>query len=245
MIRTALALAKKGLAVFPCRARDKRPATERGLLDASKDAEIIEQWWQQNPHYNIAVATGAPSNIFAIDIDGFDGEASLRALEAKHGELPATVESITGGGGRHILFQMPDGVSIRNSAGKLAPNVDVRASGGYIVMPPSIHPDGGVYCWSVDSASAFAQAPDWLIAKITEHTNGNGKPTPPSEWRALVMDGVSEGARDCSAARLAGYLLRIRFSAEKDGDCLGVVTLSRYPCEALAGSACKSVTSVA
>jgi hypothetical protein len=86
----------------------------------------------------------------------------------------------------------------------------VRADGGYALVPPSKHPSGRDYYWSVDTAKTFATAPDWLLARISD-TGGNGTivATPPSEWRELVK-GVAEGARDCSAASLAGHLLRRR-----------------------------------
>ena len=84
-----------------------------------------------------------------------------------------------------------------------------RADGGFVVAPPSIHPSGRRYAWSVDCASAIAAAPDWLVAKLGSRSNGNGtRPVPPAEWRALAANGVAEGARDTSVTRLAGYLLR-------------------------------------
>jgi hypothetical protein len=98
---------------------------------------------------------------------------------------------------------------IRNSASKLGPGLDIRATGGYVLAPPSVHPTGRRYEWSVDCASAIAQAPAWLVQIIATPTNGtNGKgSTPPSEWRTLIQ-GVSEGARDCSLTKLTGHLLR-------------------------------------
>ena len=118
MIRTALALAARGFHVFPCRPRDKRPATANGLKDATTDPDIIQAWWQQQPDFNIAIATGAASGIFVVDIDGLDAEAALRRLEVEHGALPATVEAITARG-RHVYFKWPQ-EPVRNSAGKIA-----------------------------------------------------------------------------------------------------------------------------
>jgi hypothetical protein len=209
MLRTALALAARGLHVFPCLPRAKLPATPRGCLDASKDPNMLQHWWGLNPHYNLAIATGTASGIFVLDIDGADAEAELRKLEAEHGPLPSTAESITPRPGRHVYFKMPD-APVRNSAGKVAPGIDVRGDGGYVLSPPSIGPAGRPYCWSVDCAGAIAQAPDWLLEKIAERTNGNGKATPPAEWRELVANGVDEGARDCTVAKLCGHLLRHR-----------------------------------
>jgi hypothetical protein len=204
MIRTALTLAEKGLAVFPCRPGDKRPATERGCLDASTDPSIVERWWRSNPDYNIAIATGAVSGVFVSDIDSVDAEAELRKLEAAHGALPPTVEAITARG-RHIYFRMPPKIDVRNSTSKIAPGIDIRGTGGYVLAPPSIHPSGRRYCWSIDTASTFADTPDWWLNKIVGTSNGG---TSPTEWRELVIKGVSEGARDCSVTKLAGHLLR-------------------------------------
>jgi hypothetical protein len=200
-----LALAARGLKVFPCRPRDKLPATEHGCKDATTDPDMIRRWWRAEPQCNVAIATGALSGIFVVDVDGLDAEFELRRLEAEHGALPPTVEVITGNG-RHAYFKMP-ATPLRNSASKIAPHVDVRGDGGYVIAPPSIHPSGRAYAWSVDCASAIAAAPDWLLARIAEPER-NGAPTPPSEWRALVAAGVDEGARNCTIAKLSGHLLR-------------------------------------
>jgi hypothetical protein len=206
LLRTALALAKKGFAVFPCQPRAKEPATPRGFLDASKDPHMLRHWWGLNPSYNVAIATGDTSGIFVVDIDGMDAELELRKLEAEHGQMPVTVEALTARG-RHLYFKMPD-VPVRNSAGKIAAGVDTRGVGGYVLAPPSIHPSGRAYAWSVDSASSIADAPDWLLARIAKGSNGNGEATPPEVWRELVAGGVDEGQRDCTVAKLAGHLLR-------------------------------------
>lgn len=206
MIRTALQLAERGLHVFPCKPRDKLPATEHGCKNATTDPDRIRQWWRLEPEYNIGIATGTASGIFVVDVDGLDAEFELRRLEAEHGDLPASVEVTTPRPGRHVYFKMP-ATPLRNSAGKIAPGIDTRADGGYVIAPPSIHPCGKRYAWSVDTASTVASAPDWLLAKIAERAHGSA-PTPPSEWRGLMADGVSEGQRDNAATRLCGYFLR-------------------------------------
>ena len=204
MIRAAVTLACKGIAVFPCRPRDKRPATANGLKDATTDLKTIRHWWRHEPQFNIAIATGAVSKVFAVDIDGLDAEIELRKLEAQHSALPPTVEAITARG-RHLYFQMPE-TPIANSAGKIAPGIDVRGNGGYVLAPPSIHPSGKLYSWSVDSSNTFSAAPQWLLDKLT----ASAITAPATEWRDLVSKGADEGSRDCSLARLAGHLLRRR-----------------------------------
>ena len=95
MLGHALAFARRGLHVFPCRPRAKEPACAAGCKDATTDPGTIERWWREEPDYNIAIATGAASGVFVVDIDGVDAENQLKKLEARHGALPATVEAIT------------------------------------------------------------------------------------------------------------------------------------------------------
>ena len=106
MIKAALALAGRGLHVFPCLPRRKEPATPHGCKDATVDPDVIRRWWGTQPAYNVAVATGIISKMFAVDIDGFDAECELRKLESECGELPPTVESITARG-RHLCSSTP------------------------------------------------------------------------------------------------------------------------------------------
>src|SRR5262245_53991926 len=140
MLRHALILQSRGAAIFPCRQRSKLPATAHGCLDATTDRAQIEEWWGANPDCHSAIATGRPSGVFVIDVDGDDGEAALRKLEAEHGMLPPTVEVITARG-RHLYFKMP-AHPVPCSIGKIAPSIDVRGDGGYVLAPPSVHPDG-------------------------------------------------------------------------------------------------------
>jgi hypothetical protein len=203
MLQTALALAARGLHVFPCCVADKIPATPHGCLDATVDQDTIRQWWRHQPKYNVAVATGEKSGIFVLDVDGENGEAALRNLETRYGALPSTVETITGGGGRHIWFRYP-GHPVKNSAGTLGRGLDIRGDRGSIISPPSVHASGRAYQWSVDSGNSFAAAPQWLSNKIVIRDAY----TPTTVWRDLVASGADEGCRDVTVTKLAGYVIR-------------------------------------
>jgi hypothetical protein len=189
--------------VFPCAPWSKKPATTRGVRDATVDRDIIERWWRREPNFNIAVACGTASGIFAVDVDDFTGEAALEKLEFEHGPLPPSVEVITPRPGRHIYFRMP-ATPVRNSTSKIGPHLDIRASGGYTILPPSRHPTGKLYAWSVDSAAAFAEAPQWLLHLIAA-------PAPTRsirDWRQLVVTDLPEGARNSTITQLCGHILR-------------------------------------
>jgi Bifunctional DNA primase/polymerase, N-terminal/Primase C terminal 1 (PriCT-1) len=200
----ALELAEKGLAVFPCQPRAKAPACDAGLHAATTDPERINRWWQAFPDLNIGIATGAASRVFVLDIDGDDGEASLRKLEGEHSALPPTVEVITGKG-RHCYFQFGKH-KIGNSAGQLGAGLDIRGDGGYVIAPPSVHPSGRSYAWSVDGASDFAAAPDWLIAKIEAPKNGKvGKAL--EHWHSVLTEPIRNGERNTTLTSIAGKLV--------------------------------------
>lgn len=141
----ALYYAELGLAVFPLAYRNKVPAIEGGCKAATTEKSKIERWWNQNPRYNIGIATGNKSNgLVVIDLDvdknkGIDGYEVLRDWQNKHGELPETWQSITGRGGYHYFYK--DTITHSNKVG-LYEGVDIRGEGGYIVAPPSVHPNG-------------------------------------------------------------------------------------------------------
>lgn len=204
----AIDYARRGRAVFPLRPRKKTPLTPHGFKDATTNIAQVTKWWNQHPTANIGVATGAPSGFWSLDIDGLDGEASLRILEAEHGPLPPSVELITGKG-RQIYFRYTGSVGC--SVRRLGGGLDTRGDGGFSILPPSIHPTGKSYQWSVDGHPdhvGLATAPEWLVQLLAEPEHKGA--TPPAEWRDLIANDMTEGGRNDSITRLIGYLLARR-----------------------------------
>jgi len=221
----ALQLAQKGLAVFPCQPRGKEPACDTGLHAATTDAERIDRWWRTIPDLNIGVATGAVSGIFVLDIDGEDGEGSLFKLEQQHSVLPPTMEAITGKG-RHCYYRMRG--SIRNSTRQIGIGLDIRGDGGYVIAPPSIHPSGRPYAWSVDTTRDFVDAPDWLHTLIAAGTNGNGKTGKPLEhWHAVLTQPIHNGERNATLTSICGKLLHAGLDVILTYDLLMCVNVAR------------------
>jgi len=163
---------KYGWAVFPLKPREKTPQTSNGFKDATKDLTQILQWWQRWPDANIGIATGAISGFWVLDIDkDHGGFETLDQLIKDYSGLPRTVESLTGSGGNHMLFAMPDFDIRNNASSKLGTGLDIRGNGGYIVAPPSIHPCGEPYMWEPASRPGtleFAPAPGWLLDKLKQ-----------------------------------------------------------------------------
>lgn len=196
----------RGWSVLPLRPRDKRPlAAWQNLQNERPSEDDIAEWFQRWPDANIGIVTGEISNLIVLDVDPkHGGDVALERLERRHRPLSATVEAITGGGGRHFYFTHP-GVLTRNRVG-LAQGIDLRGDGGYIVAPPSIHPSGRLYEWVPGHRPdeiALAPPPRWLIMPIQGARVGRSL----GEWRRLVQEGVAEGQRNSTIASLTGHLL--------------------------------------
>jgi KaiC/GvpD/RAD55 family RecA-like ATPase len=214
----ALYYASLGWAVFPLVPREKIPLLSKakggnGLKDASADVDTVTAWWTRYPDANIGLTTGASSGLVVVDVDGADGEAAL----AVYGELPLTVESTTGKG-RHLLFR--GSPEIRNSAGKLGPQLDVRAEGGYIVAPPSIHPNGGTYRWASGRHPGKltpADLPESIAKRITGVV-GSIQPVvgaAPQSAVDVVFSGVGSGGRNQALTAYAGRLFAKQHGADE------------------------------
>ncbi len=159
-----------GWAVFPLRPRDKTPLIPRaeggrGYLDATDDPAIIEGWWHKAPKANVGVACGA-SGLTIVDVDPRNGGDTNWAELTLDSELPATVECLTGGAGRHIYFAGPGRTCV------LRDGVEIASHGHYVVAPPSVHPTGREYCWEASSRPDevdLAPLPGWLSIMIGQH----------------------------------------------------------------------------
>ena len=114
---------------LPLQAARQTSGNHRRAQSATVDADTIRQWWQQEPQYNVAIATGAASNIFVVDIDGLDAEAELARLEAQAARCREPSKRSPRAAG--ISVQMPD-IPVRNTTGKIAAGIDMRGDGGYV-----------------------------------------------------------------------------------------------------------------
>jgi hypothetical protein len=146
------------LPVFPCNA-DKSPTTPNGFKNATADPDGIRQLWRDHPGPLIGVPTGEISGLFVLDIDSARHEEANDWLERHSPYLPETRRHQTKSGGLHFLFKHPGG--LRNSQSKLAPGVDTRGEGGYIIWWP--------LCLGLCAGHNFrpiAPLPDWLLAAL-------------------------------------------------------------------------------
>jgi len=191
----------RGWKIFPCRPKDKTPLV-KWQDEATNDMRKIEAWWSQYPDANVGLATGKRSGLFALDIDaGHGGVETLNHLIQKYGQLPNTPMSNTGGGGYHYLFSYT--TEVRNTASKIGAGIDTRGDGGYIVVPPSLHPSGKNYEWDkshAPSVTELSPAPQWLLQLL----NSESQTPQPLPGQGIYHSGM----RNSTLMSLAGSMRR-------------------------------------
>lgn len=175
----ALAYAARGWRVVPIAPGTKHPKLPAWQEAATTDSAMICEWWSGlYRDQGVGIATGRRSGIWVLDADDLD---VLHELEHTHGALPDTLTSLTGSGGQHLVFAYPtDGRRITNH-NRLPAGLDVRGTGGQIVAPPTVHPNGTHYSWDAATEHlAPAEAPDWLLELVT-HVEPVSTPPAPRE----------------------------------------------------------------
>jgi hypothetical protein len=184
--------------------------------------EEIDEQFLSHPDARVGVVCGEASNLFVIDLDGTEGIANFKAM-CPGGRPPMTVMSRTGGGGVHLFFFLPTseamGFEISNSVGKLGKGIDVRASRGFVVTPPSTHSSGKDYSWIVkpwwvagrmmdggtgkrDVGGEILAPPEWLVDRLRESCKVNDEPR---EWMG-EGEAIPDGQRNNTLAAFAGAM---------------------------------------
>lgn len=214
----ALTYIALGWPVIPLKPGQKVPLIPKseggnGVHDASLDRAQVEAWWTRWPDANIGVAAGPAFWVLDVDFAGWDAEQadgadSIAALVERFGELPATVQQITGSGGWQ-RFYLPD-EKAKNGVRRL-PGIDTRAAGGYAVLPPSVHPCGATYRWARGRGPdemKLAAAPPWLLAMLfAELPQEAPPPIEPIRWTQESRgraDAYGRAALEGACGRIVG-----------------------------------------
>ena len=141
----------------------------------SAPRETLQQALEWASKGNVGLRCGRISKVVVIDADPGANIAPLN--------LPDTVTALTGRPGARHLYFAHDG-ELGNSAGKLGPHIDVKADGGQVVFPGSVHPEtGAVYVWADGHAPgqiALSSLPDHVL-ELLRRPDPPKPPGPPSK----------------------------------------------------------------
>ena len=191
-IEIALSHARAGRPVFPCDPRDKQPLTPHGFRDATTDEPTIRRWWTRHPLAMVGMPTGGVSGLVVLDMDR-DGRKDGVAAVAALGELPPTLAQSTPRGGRHAFFAFDPARPMRCTASKIAPGVDTRGDGGYVILAGSARDDGALYAWETAADHPVAPIPDWLWSVYQRATV---RPDPPAQGPRPVSRSALPAGRE-------------------------------------------------
>jgi putative DNA primase/helicase len=194
-----------------CDRPGKHPMTAHGVNDATTDRNRINTWWTESPTANIGIATGSEAGILVLDIDPRNkGKETLARLKKELGPLPDTVTVISGGGGRHLVFQHPPFQVRKDTSGKVfGPGIDVLSEGGIVIAPPSVHASG--YRYRCVKGKAYrnrepASFPQPWLDRLRGGAPAQAKTNSPP---AAQVDGlITEGRRNNYLTSFAGTLQR-------------------------------------
>jgi hypothetical protein len=196
MLGEALRYYDLGWCVIPLKAnppvaRKRSQISWKAFTRVRPDREQVEAWWRAYPEAGIALILGEVSGgVVALD---FDGDGALELLDE---ELPPTATSITGSGGKHILFRSDVRFSTISELRKGHKcHVELRGESSIIVLPPSIHPNGTQYVWEVPPEEGIADLPAFLKDGVQQRRS-----------TAELFRGVEAGTRNPAALRIAGQL---------------------------------------
>ncbi|WP_405699912.1 bifunctional DNA primase/polymerase [Streptomyces sp. NBC_01383] len=243
LLSAALGAAVRGWAVFPLRPGGKPPALHGEVScpltgdcitghrkweqRATTDPDRIRRAWSVG-RFNIGIATG-PSELVVVDLDmpkpksstdTPSGVTTFEALCERAGQaVPTTYRVRTASGGEHLYFTAPDGVRLGNTAGFLAPPIDTRAWGGYVVAPGSTV-NGRTY--KVIDSAPVAPLPGWLLdalkpdarptgpVKLSLPKRGNRAAETALERETALVATTAEGRREAqlfeSARKVARFV---------------------------------------
>lgn len=169
----ALPLAAQGTPCFPC-GQDKRPLCRNGFHAAATDAATLSAWSRKHPAALVGVPTGGDSFVLDIDVASSSHSADGLLTLKQHGwSLPATMGYRTRSGGQHRWLRAPPGQTVKSSAGKLGPGLDIRGEGGYVIYWPA---EG----LPIESEGILANAPDWLLTALIDGGSRRQLTTPAS-----------------------------------------------------------------
>jgi len=199
LLDTALSYRRQGFSVIPIKAKDKRPLVQWETYQTEPASEeTLRHWFEPSGNANVGLVTGAVSDCIVVDLDSQEARDKLKSLLGDH-DLSAVPRSRTGKGWQ-LFFKHP-GVSIPNRTG-VFPNVDIRGDGGYVVAPPSIHPNGKEYKWEVPLNGHLPELPGKLLALIQAPSH-NEQGYRERFDTAKALAGVPEGQRDATVFKLA------------------------------------------
>lgn len=193
-----------GWSVLPVKPEEKRPYMTNWLQYTRTRAtsEMVENWFKTLSGAGVGAVTGKISNMVVLDVENW----CKTPIEDLLNKYPTQMVARSGSGGWHLYYQYPQNVGKVSNRVGLFEGADLRADGGFIVLPPTLHQNGNRYQWvRKGPLGAFPLAFLELESRPAIQNEG---------WITEALRGVSEGGRNDTCARLAGYFFKKGVTAD-------------------------------
>jgi len=230
----ALDLVENGHEIYPLSANTKTPPKgHHGYLEATRDQNIIVDWFQNNPDYNLGLRLDT-SHLLVVDVDIHDstknGKDSLMKLQRQGKSLsPDTYIEKTAGGGLHYFFKYT-GDKVRKVDNW--PGIDLLTD--FTVIAPS-EIGGMAYApLSGRTLDDIQPAPNWLVNELSTNSL-NGAPeyaytTRLKKYTGRLLDemvtGTTQGNRNAWLTKIAGRMFGVGASPKTVYNLLSVINNS-------------------
>ena len=193
-----------GWSVLPVKPEEKRPVMTnwRQYTKTRPPVKVVESWFTKLSGVGIGVATGRVSGIVVLDVESY----CPTPIEELLRKYPTQMVSRSGSGGYHLFYSYPMNVPRIANRVRIFEGADLRADGGFIVLPPTRHPNGHEYQWV--KKGPLGVFPLALLDLKSVPTGVN------EGWITEALRGATEGARNDTCARLAGYFFKKGMSAD-------------------------------
>jgi hypothetical protein len=110
----------------------------------------------------VAVVCGQISGLTVLDFDGQTGRDAFLELYGR-GLIELERPTVTtGSSGKHLYFASSQGARTMHWSYNGTRAGEVRSDGGYVLAPPSKHPNGKIYTWDVLPLEPLTTMPDAL-----------------------------------------------------------------------------------
>lgn len=188
-----------GWSVLPVRPDEKRPYMQNWMqyMHERADRQTVDQWFAGLSGAGVGMVTGRISNVVVLDVES---DCPIPIEDLLH-RYPTQLVSRTGSGGYHLFFQYPQGVGRISNRVRIFEGADLRADGGFIVLPPTLHACGRRYEW-------IRRGPMGAFPKELLDLQSRPRSQEGDGWITEALRGVGEGGRNDACARLAGYFFK-------------------------------------
>ena len=193
-----------GWSILPVKPEEKRPYMTNWLqyMKTRPGKALVNSWFNNLTGAGVGIVTGRISGVVVLDVESWCPTPVDELLK----KYPTQMIARSGGGGVHLFYSYPQNMGkISNRVG-IFDGADLRADGGFLVLPPTMHPSGNRYEWIKKGIpGAFPMA--FLDLESRSPTSNEG-------WITEALRGVSEGGRNDTCARLAGYFFKKGLNAD-------------------------------